>query len=68
MIIDLFDKFAIILLKIKQHYFLKIKQKFFGKIIQSSVQNMYMLKILHLYTKNCYSMRLEKKESHEIFD
>ena len=40
----LFDKFAIILLKIKQHYFLKIKQKLFGKIIPSSVQNMYMLK------------------------
>ena len=29
----------LIILKIKQHYFLKIKQKLFGKIIPSSVQN-----------------------------
>ena len=49
-------------LKIKQHYFLKMKQKLIGKIIPSSVQNMYMLKILHLYTKNCYRLRFEKNK------
>ena len=57
-----------IFLKDKTTLFFKNKAKLFGKIIPSSVQNMYMLKILHLYTKNCYSMRFEKKETHEIFD
>ena len=66
--IYLFDKFAIFLLNIKQHYFLKIKQKLFGKIIPSSVQNMYMLKMLHLYKKLLQYEIWEIKKSHEIFD
>ena len=49
--INLFDKFAIISLKIKQHYFLKIEQKLFGKIIPSSVQN--ILTCFNMYTHIC---------------